>query len=210
MEPLFIIIVLATVLLVLLAFKLIRSLIKASLVAIFIIIMIGLVTGLVIVSDAKQFISEFKEKPTTYILVEDGQVITGFQATKFNLTTYTVVSDSDLENHLEEQIFEGKTIIVKRKIINTSFSDIDVDLLINTNDQALQAQGFAVGFANTIRSEGPLRISKHLRQGNIRIVPRTMIVRFISSTPSEFAKEIFSDVELPSLQKEESELNESI
>lgn len=172
-----------------LTLNLVRSLLKALRITLFIMFLLGILVTYYVIEDAKDFADTINEVPTSYLL-DDGNIRTGFSAMRLNLSTFTPLSEQDIETIREDP--KGKIIIIEKSIlsiVNDQNLELDVNEMFSSANDEMRAQAFAYSLAASIEEQGTFEMLMHIREGNITIQPKTVVVFVFTSTPRQIYKQ---------------------
>ncbi|MGM5480860.1 MAG: hypothetical protein ACQESE_00450 [Nanobdellota archaeon] len=190
MELLMLIGIIAVVLLAILAFKLFHSILKATISVVILLLIIGLVGGFLLVSDAKEFKDEFTSNYSTYVLQEDGTLITAFEARAFNFTSFRPVHTDELpeftENFTGDQIYifiDKEALVIPEDPENEMV--MGVKGLLESKDEMMRSQGFMMAVTTSIMQEGPTFLFKNIQEDEISIRPQRISFALIEYTPKK-------------------------
>lgn len=178
-----------------LTFNLVRSLTKAIGITIAIMFLLGMIIGYVIINDAKDFSNTIKHNKTTYLLSEEGEIKTGFQANKLNISTFNSLNKKEIKTIREKP--PGKIFIINKEIFNTSIKiqeleelGTSVEDMLESESEDMRSQVFGLLIINTIKEKGPIEMILHIKEENITIEPKTPVIYVITSTPRQLYKQV--------------------
>lgn len=202
--------VLSIILVVILAFivvfsilwSLFKTLIRAVIGAVILAVIIFIILGLFVVKDAGDFRDTFQEQPTTYILEDNGSVLVGFEALRFNFSSMVPLESSVAKKQLDTVSSPGKVFVIERSFLNTSLSnDISETLqeemfeeLITYKDPAIRARIFLLVLSSTVRQKGPFYLARGIRSKEIKIFPRTLLVKTLGFMPKYYFNNVKSAI----------------
>jgi energy-coupling factor transporter transmembrane protein EcfT len=173
-------------------FKILKSIIKAVITVLLLVFVFGFIFGFFVIQDANNFNKTFKNEYSTYILVDEEILYTGFEAKGFDFDTYEEKSLTELQQIRADEEYLGKIIFVSTDALDFSLpemADIELSDLLDSEDESVRSLAFKYALFTTITDEGPLFLLHHLRDGTIKIEPNSLIVRTVTFTPKPlFAK----------------------
>ena len=169
------------IILIIILFKIIKSLVKTALLVIVFLLIIGVIGGFFVFRDVQDLKENFFVQEKLFLLVDQDEVIQGFEATEFDFDTISFLGPSelsDIEKNYESGNYQEilgdyyKIIILKKE-------------LFSSNDD----------FANVTMSSGPLFIFKGYRDGKIIVYPQTSLFKAIKYliVSTQKAKELISE-----------------
>lgn len=214
--------VLIALVLVVIFFKVFRSIIKAIVLVVLLILIVGVVFGFFIVRDARDFQETFTSKPTTYLLEDEGNLLTGFEALALNFSTITPLDKDILQQRKKSS--PAITMIIDKSILTTStttyslFEELNLTLetaLVHDSD-VIRANAFMIALFQTLSEQGPLFLIRQTREGTVTIRPNSFIIRLIAWSNKDLLDSLKSDADVAfsevkdrindSLTKKEGEL----
>lgn len=177
-----------------LALNLFRSLAKAISIAIVIMFILGIFVSYLVLKDAKEFAKVINNNKTTYLLNENGEIKTGFQANRLNISTFIALDEQDIENIRDEP--PGKIFIINKEILNLTLQipelelvGLDIETMLKSNSKDLRTQAFVLILGKSIEEQGPFEMVLHIKDGNITVEPKTPVVYVVTSTPRQLYKQ---------------------
>ncbi len=169
-----------------LAMKILHSLLKATLTIILLLLVVSVIFGFFIVKDASDFKTTFQNEPTTYLLVQNGSVVTGFEALAFNFSSFRDLSPEELSSVLNETSGGNKVFLMHPGALDFSLTEnanLSLEDILTSDDEHFKAMAFKIALFNSIQKEGPLYLLHHLKDKSMEIFPRTIIVKTITFAP---------------------------
>lgn len=166
-------------------FEVLHNALHAVLLLFLLILVVGVIYGFFLVKDAREFYSVFNEEPSTYVLMDGDELVTGFQAVSANISTFEVIDVDDI-------VLDGggKVFVIDRRMLNTSFYEFEnmtgmsIDDSFDSNKNEVRAAGFMYSLFSTIKQKSPKEVLKNIRSGEIIILPRTLVVKSLELSPA--------------------------
>ena len=192
-------IIIALVILVVLFFvffEVFHNVLHVALLLVLVILVVGVIYGFFLVKDAKEFYTVFNEEPSSYVLQDGDTFVTCFQAISTNISTFKIIEPDDIV--LDGR---GKVFIIKKDMLNTSFSEfknvtgLSLESSLHSDENKVRAAGFMYSLFSTIKQKTPKELLNDVRDKNIIILPRTLVVKSLYLSPSSILRKTKSGLD---------------
>lgn len=177
------------VILIIIGIKILKSVIKAVLSVVLLLLVVSVIFGFFVVQDANNFKTTFAQEKSLYVLSENDEIYTGFSALAFDFDTFKDESIQNIQEMMNNDSYSGKIILVSPQALNFNLSEnsnSSLQDMLSNDDESLRAAAFKFALFNTISDEGPLFLLHHVRDGSIQILPRSLVIKTITFSPSFF------------------------
>lgn len=177
-------------------FSLIKSVLRAGLSFIFLFLVLSVVLGFFFVQDASDFKDTFFSEPSTYVLEDNGTLLSAFSLLAMNMSTFETVSIGDASQIILDE-GPGKVFIMNKDVLDLS-SDEQVKNLtglgfedaFSADDDRVRASAFLIAMVSTFNQEKKTFVFKQVRKGNLAILPKTFAVKLMTFDASSYVDKV--------------------